>query len=152
MILPVHLFLGYGLKLETPSGCIGGSPKMISISSSSWQPFKEPWTFDHLNCETSILFGLSIDSSTAATYTSAMNAYLTFCKSHHLSIKPTPDTLGYYITYQTSFINPASINSYLSGISNQLESYYLDIHKNWALTLVQHMMKGAHHVQNSAVN
>ena len=48
---------------------------------------------------------------------------------NHLSIGPTAKTLSYYITYQTHFISPDSVNSYLSGIINQLEPYYPDICK-----------------------
>ena len=82
---------------------------------------------DHLNYEQSILLGLSIDSTTAASYTSTINSYLTFCKIHRLSIEPMLDTLSYYVTYQSHFINPSSVDSYLSGIVNQLKPYYPDI-------------------------
>ena len=102
---------------------------MILVSTSLRQPPRVAWTLDHLNYELSILLGLSIDSTTAATYTSATNSYLTFCKKHHLSIEPTTETLSYYITYQTHFISPNSIDSYLSSIINQLKLYYPDIRK-----------------------
>ena len=92
---------------------------------------------DHLNHEQSILLGLTIDSITAATYTSATNSYLTFCKIHHLPIDPMPETLSYYITFQMHFISPDSVDSYLLGISNQLEPYYPDIRKNCASLLVK---------------
>ena len=96
---------------------------------SSRQTPRAAWTLDHLNYEWSILLGLSIDSTTAAMYSSATNSYLTFCKKHHLSIEPTAETFSYYITYQTHSISPNSINSYLSGIINQLKLYYPDICK-----------------------
>ena len=85
---------------------------------------------DRLNYEQSILLGLSIDSTTAASYSSTTNSYLTFCKIHRLSIELIPDTLSYYVAYQSHFINPSSIDSYLSGIVNQLEPYYPDIQKH----------------------
>ena len=50
-------------------------------------------------------------------------------QKNHLSIEPTPETLSYYITYQTHFISPNSIDPYLSGIINQLKPYYPDVHK-----------------------
>ena len=102
---------------------------MISISVLPRQPPRVAWTLDHLNYEQSILLGLSINSTTAAMYSSAMNSYFTFCKKHHLSIEPTTETLSYYITYQTHFISPDSIDSYLSGIVNQLKLYYPDVCK-----------------------
>ena len=84
---------------------------MISISTLSRQPPRAAWTLDHLNYEQSILLELSIDSTTAATYSSATNSYLTFCKKHQLSMEPMAETLSYYITYQTHFISPDSIDS-----------------------------------------
>ena len=103
---------------------------MISISTLSRQPPRAAWTLDHLNYEQSILLELSIDSTTAATYSSATNSYLTFCKKHQLSMELMAETLSYYITYQTHFISPDSIDSYLSRIINQLEPYYQDV---WVL-------------------
>jgi hypothetical protein len=50
---------------------------------------------DCLIHERSILLGMAIDNTTANTYTSATNSYLTFCKLHHLPIDPTPETLSY---------------------------------------------------------
>ena len=102
---------------------------MILISASLRQPPRVAWTLDCLNYEQSILLGLSIDSTTTAMYTFTTNSYPTFCKKHHLSIELTAKTLSYYITYQTHFISPDSVDSYLSGIINQLELYYPDIHK-----------------------
>lgn len=102
---------------------------MIRITATSQQPCWEPWTLGRLNYEHSILLGISIDHSTNATYTSALNSYLTFCKIHGLPVDPTPQTLSYYITFQSFFINPKSVDSYLSGICNQLEPYFPDIRK-----------------------
>ena len=72
-----------------------------------------------------------------------MNSYFTFCKKHHLSTEPTTETLSYYITYQTHFISPDSIDSYLSGIVNQLKLYYPDVCKQRGSLLVKHTLKGA---------
>ena len=69
----------------------------------------------------------TLNSTTAATCLTATNSYLTFCNIHQLSIEPTVDTLNYYITYQSHFISLASVDSYLSGIINQLEPHYPDI-------------------------
>ena len=80
-----------------------------------------------LNYERSILLGMSIDHSTVMTYTSALNSYLTFCKSHGIPIEPTPQTLSYYTTFQSFHINPKSVDSYLSVICNQLEPYFPEV-------------------------
>lgn len=47
-------------------------------------------------------------------------------KKHGLSIEPTPDMLSYYIIYQLHIIIPDSVDSYISGIINQLEPCYPD--------------------------
>ena len=62
-----------------------------------------------------------------ALYTSALNLYLTFGKLHNFNIDPTPETLSLYVTYQSTFINPKSVDSYLSGIANQMESFFPDV-------------------------
>jgi hypothetical protein len=71
-----------------------------------------------------------IDASTHLTYTSALNSYLTFCKLHGFDIKSTPETLSLYVTYQSTFINPKSVDSYLSGIANQMEVFFPDVRHN----------------------
>ena len=124
---------------------------MILISTLLRQPPRVAWMLDCLNYEWSILLGLSIDSTTAAMYSSTMNSYLTFCKKHHLSIEPTAKTLSYYITYQTHFISPDSINSYLSGIVNQLKLYYPDVCKQWESLLIKHTLKGAWRLHSKGV-
>jgi hypothetical protein len=86
---------------------------------------------------------MAIDNSTASTYTSATNSYLTFCKLHSIPIDPTPETLSYYITFQSSHINPKSVESYLSSICNNLEPFFPEIRVNRASALVKRTLKGA---------
>ena len=116
---------------------------MMEISPTSQQPHQEPWTLKQLNYECSILLGMSIDHSTTSSYSSALHSYLTFCKIHGLPVDPTPQTLSYYATFQSFFINPRSTNSCLSGICNQLEPFSPDIRKDRASTLVTHTLAGA---------
>ena len=142
MISPGNSFLPFRSNY-TLLGCAGGFKKMVLISASSRQPPRVSWMLDCLNYEQPILLGISIDSTTAATYSSATNSYLTFCKKHQLSIELTAETLSYYTTYQTHFISPNSVNSYLLGIINQLKPYYLEVHKHWGSLLVKWTLKGA---------
>jgi hypothetical protein len=51
----------------------------------------------------------------------------------------------YYITFQCSHINPRSIESYLSGICNNLEPFFPEVQSNHASALVKHTLKGALH-------
>ena len=116
---------------------------MISITHGSRQPVRQPWAMDHLIHERSILLGMAIDNSTANTYTSATNSYLTFCKLHGIPIEPTSETLSYYITFQSSHINPKSVESYLSGICSNLEPFFPEIRSNRDSALVKRTLRGA---------
>ena len=116
---------------------------MISITRESRQPVPQPWTMDRLIHERSILLGMAIDNSTASTYTSATNSYLTFCKLHNIPIDPTSETLSYYITFQSSHINPKSVESYLSGICSNLEPFFPDVRSNRDSALVKRTLRGA---------
>ena len=116
---------------------------MTSIPSSSKQPVRQPWTADRLLYERSILLGMAIDNSTMTTYMSAINSYLTFCRPHNMPIDPTAKTLSYYVTFQSSHINPKSVESYLSGICNNLEPFFPEIRVNRASALVKRTLKGA---------
>ena len=119
---------------------------MINITHTSWQPTWLPWAMDHLIHECSILLGMVIDNSTANTYTSATNSYLTFCKLHNIPIDPTSETLSYYITFQSHHINPKSVESYLSGICNNLEPFFPDVRANRSSALVNvYDLEGSNH-------
>jgi hypothetical protein len=98
---------------------------------------------DRLIHERSILLGMAIDNSTVNTYSSATNSYLAFCNLHNLPVDPTPETLSYYINFQCSHINPRSVESYLSGICNNLEPFFPEVRSNRASALVKRTLKGA---------
>ena len=95
----------------------------MQISSSSKQPARPAWMLQQLVYEHSILLSMAINTATHLFYTSTLNTYLTFCKLHDFDIGPTPETLSLYVTYQSMFINPKSIDSYLSGFINQMEFF-----------------------------
>lgn len=99
---------------------------MISLTSSR-QPARAPWSREKLVRERAIALGRAIDSSTFSTYTSHLQSYLAFCKSHNFPIDPTPDTLSFYTVFMCHHIKPDSVASYLSGICNQLESLYPNV-------------------------
>jgi hypothetical protein len=86
---------------------------------------------------------MAIDESTHLSYTSALNSYLTFCKLHNFDINPTPETLSLYITYQSTFIKPKSVDSYLSGIANQMQDFFPEVRHNRNCMLVSPTLKGA---------
>jgi hypothetical protein len=102
--------------------------------------------------EQAVLLGLAHDRSTVAAYTSAFNSYINFCELHRLPLDPTPETLSLYITYQTSFIAPASVASYLSGICNELEVYFPNARDNRNSRVVARTLKGAMRRYNKGPN
>jgi hypothetical protein len=65
-----------------------------------------------------------IDKTTLSNYSSALNSYISFTTTHNLPIEPTPNTLSFYIVYMSYYINPRSVATYLSRISQQLEPYF----------------------------
>ena len=86
---------------------------------------------------------MAIDTLTHLSYTSVLNSYLTFCKLHNLNIDPTPETLGLFVAYQSTFINPKSVDSYLSGIANQMETFFPHVRHSRNSALVSCTLKGA---------
>ena len=92
--------------------------------------------------ECSISLGYSLDSSSFAAYTSALNSYLTFCNLHRLPVDPTPNTLSFYVVFLSSHINPKSVNSYLSGVCRQLEPFYPEVRQHRKSMLVSRTMTG----------
>src|ERR1700683_2002570 len=106
---------------------------MIAITHES----RQPWTMDHLIHEQSILLRMAIDNSTANTYTSATNSYLTFCKLHNIPITPTSETLSYYITFQSSHISPKSMESYLFGSCRNPKPFFPETCSNRDSALVK---------------
>jgi hypothetical protein len=98
---------------------------------------------ERLNAELAINLGMSIDRSTHESYTSALNSYITFCRLHNLDIEPTERTLALYVTFQSTYINPKSVDSYLSGIANMLESHFPSVRTSRKSALVSRALQGA---------
>ncbi|KIK52316.1 hypothetical protein GYMLUDRAFT_128557, partial [Collybiopsis luxurians FD-317 M1] len=61
---------------------------------------------------------------------------------HSFPFNPTPDTLSFFIVYMSHHIEPCSVGSYLSGICDRLEIYYLDAHQNKESQLIKKMLAG----------
>ena len=116
---------------------------MIHLSPTSRQPNREAWTLERLNAELTINLGMAIDRSTHGNYTSAANSYITFCRLHGFDIEPTPRTLALYVTFQSAHINPKSVDTYLSGIANQLETHFPEVCASRKSVLVARALQGA---------
>ena len=97
---------------------------MIQSNVKSRQRPRLAWTREHLIRERSLALGQAIDTSTWKNYGSALNSYLTFVRIHDFPVEPTPDTLSFFIVFMCHHIRPKSVDSYLSGICQQLEPYF----------------------------
>ncbi|KAJ2971042.1 hypothetical protein NUW54_g12595 [Trametes sanguinea] len=144
--IPLHRYF------HTPSTYAGGITQMLSISLTSRQPVRQPWTFDRLVRERAVALGYAIDKSTRITYTSHVQSYLTFCKIHGFPIDPTIDTLSFYVVFMCHHIKPDSVDSYLSGICNQLEGLYPHVRQNRRSPLVSRTLKGCIRLFNTPPN
>src|SRR6267154_5724343 len=115
----------------------------MQVSSLSRQPSRPAWMIECLLHKCSILLGMVIERFTHQSYSSALNSYLTFCKLHEFDITPTPETLSLYIIYQSSFIKPKSVDTYLLGIANQMEKVFPEVRQNQNSALISRTLKGA---------
>jgi hypothetical protein len=98
-----------------------------------------------------IALGAAIDNTTALTYGSALNSYLEFCRLHGFPIEPTTDTLSFYTVYMCHHIRPASVDSYLSGICNQLEAHFPKVREIRKSILVSRTLQGCKRLRGTAV-
>lgn len=115
---------------------------MILPATSSRQPTRAAWTRERLEYERTIALGSAIDPSTVATYTSALQSYISFCNLHVFPIDPTADTLSLYVVFMCHHISPRSVASYLSGIANQLEPFFPDIRLATRGALMSRTLRG----------
>lgn len=99
-----------------------------------------------------VALGSAIDTSTAKSYTSHLQSYLTFCKLHTFPVTPTADTLSFYTVYMCHHIRPTSVDSYLSGICNQLEPLYPEVRALRKHALVTRTLAGCKKMFNSPPN
>ena len=92
--------------------------------------------------ERALALGHVIDKSTLSHYSSALNSYLNFVTLHELPVEPTADTLSLYTVYMCHHINPRSVNTYLSGISQQLEATFPTVKEARNSSLVRRTWQG----------
>lgn len=124
---------------------------LIDVTPGSQQRPREPWTLEKLYHERCLALGSAIDTATLGPYNSALNSYITFCKIHNFPVKPTVDTMSYFVVFMSACIKPDSVSSYLSGICNQLENFFPDIREVRNSPVVSHTLKGCKRLKGSAV-
>ncbi|KAJ7813944.1 hypothetical protein B0H14DRAFT_3477459 [Mycena olivaceomarginata] len=114
---------------------VPGKLNKVADALSRWK--------DKLAARLAIALGYVIDKSTNLMYTSALNSYINFCTLHTFPLEPTNDTMSFFVIYMCHHIAPKLVDSYLSGICNQLESAFPDVRKVRASPLVKNTLNGA---------
>jgi hypothetical protein len=114
--------------------------------TASQQPTWQPWTHERLVRERAIALGHAIDRSTKSSYNSGTNSYLAFCHLHHRPVDPTPETLSFFTVFMCHHINPKSVDNYLSGVCNNLESFFPDVRAARNSMLVSCTLAGCKHL------
>ncbi|KDR64969.1 hypothetical protein GALMADRAFT_31552, partial [Galerina marginata CBS 339.88] len=71
---------------------------------------------------------------------------------HNFPVEPTEQTLSFFTVFMSSHIKPDSVDSYLSGISNQLEGFFPDVRKNRKSILVTRTLAGCKRRFGTQVN
>ncbi|KAF7371787.1 RNase H domain-containing protein [Mycena venus] len=117
----------------------------------SRQPAREAWTLERLVHMRAVAMGAAIDTSSAPTYGSALNSFIEFCCLHRFPIEPTAETLSFYVVFMCHHIRPDSVDSYLSGICNQLEAHFPNVREIRKGMLVSRTLQGCKRLRGTAV-
>ncbi|KAG2037072.1 hypothetical protein BDR03DRAFT_864594 [Suillus americanus] len=112
---------------------------------------RQAWTLEHLLHEHAIALGFTLATSTSASYDSTLASYIEFCRLHNIALTPTPDTFSLYVVWMSSYIRPASVDSYLSGLCNKLEDEFPDVCTVRCSRLLQRTLAGCKHRFNHPV-
>ncbi|KAF8805886.1 hypothetical protein BYT27DRAFT_7103406 [Phlegmacium glaucopus] len=110
------------------------------------------WTRERLLREHAIALACAVKPSSASSYSSALTSYLNFCSIHSFPIKPTPNTLSFFAVYMSHYIKPRSINSYLSGICNQLKPFSPNVRTHRRHWLVSKSLEGCQKMFPTPIN
>ncbi|KAJ3850663.1 hypothetical protein EV368DRAFT_6185, partial [Lentinula lateritia] len=70
---------------------------------------------------------------------------------HNLPVEPTPDTLSFYTVFMSHYISSNLVDSYLSGITNQLEPYFPHVCEAHKSPLISHTLKGCKRLRGKPV-
>ena len=122
---------------------------MIISHVRARQPMRKPWSRERLLRERAIALGQAIDVSTWKNYGSALNSYLSFVRMHDMSVEPTPDSLSLFTVYMCHHIKPDSVDTYLSGICQQLEPYFPHVREIRKSRLVHRTLQGCKRMRGS---
>lgn len=109
------------------------------------------WTRDKLLKEQAVAIGSSIAPSSHKAYNFAFRSYQNFCHLHGLETTPTPETVSFFIVYNSHYVSPRSTKSYLSGIFHCFENDYPEVRKLNSHPLVKKTLAGCLRTRSSPV-
>ncbi|KAJ8519646.1 hypothetical protein ONZ45_g3460 [Pleurotus djamor] len=112
------------------------------IERRTRQPIRAAWSKERLLQERAVAMGLALDTSTHKSYSSALNAYINFCNIHDFPLTPTADTLSFFVVFMSFHIKVSSVDSYLSGICNELEGFFPDVRELRRHRIVKRTLDG----------
>lgn len=92
--------------------------------------------------ERALALSFALEKATKSSYSSALQAYLHFCRLHNFPVDPTIDTLSFFTVWLCHHLDPKSVGNYLSGICSELEPIFPDVRKNRKSPLVANVLAG----------
>ena len=125
---------------------------MIDSGVRSKQRHRLAWTRERLLRERAIALGQAIDLSTWKNYGSALNSYLSFVRIHNLPVEPTAESLSFFIVFMCHHIKPDSVDTYLSGICQQLEPYYPSVREIRKSIICKRTLAGCKRARGTPTN
>jgi hypothetical protein len=125
---------------------------MIYSGVKSRQRRRVAWTRERLLHERAIALGQAIDTSTWKNYGSALNSYLTFVRIHNFPVEPSPDSISFFTVFMSFYIKPDSVDSYLSGICQQLEPFYPNVREIRKSILCKRTLSGCKRLRGVPTN
>ena len=91
----------------------------------------------------------AIEKSTTKCYQTGARDYISFCHTHNISLRPTPQTFSRYIAYTSHSI--ASAPKYLTGARHYLKEFYPEFDEVRNHPLVLSTIRGAKKVRADPV-
>jgi hypothetical protein len=121
---------------------------MINKPDKPRCPICTTWPHEHLLHKHAIAIACAVDPSSASSYSSGVNSH---CSVHLFPVNPTPDTLSFYAVYTAHYIKTDSVSTYLSGICNQLEFFFPEVHASRHHWLVKKTLAGCKEMLTSTI-
>lgn len=116
----------------------------MSARASRLKPDERPaWSRAQLVATRAQLLQNALALRSKSAYGAAFRSYMRFCEIHNFSLQPTTDTLTFYIAYMSSYVQPHTVATYLSGIIFHLQEIFPETRQVRESWLVKRTLQGA---------